>query len=287
MKVCLVVLIGLPGVGKSTLTNRLCDVLSTDQTAAVNISFDALFPLQSDQIEMGAFKSAREDYVAFAEACVASLKSSLPFPSTLVNFTTPCNFVPDQIKSLHNVCYLFIDDNNYYRSMRYRFFQIAKKYETGFAQIFLESDVSDAVLRDQQRCAPVGKEVVERMALKLERPSSVNKWEERTLIVGTNCVDETTIINFLSESLENPLRPVGDVKQENVTQSELHQLDVGLRKLISSVVASTPSHEKSETAQSMNERRKQILEDVKKGVVEVNLNTGELQQLMNISPNIL
>lgn len=285
-KVCLVILIGLPGSGKSTLTSQLIERISSDQNnaTAIKLSFDDLF--ESTFNKYNTYKTARKEFVTFVECCVAHLTISSPIPNGFNKFITVCNFSVQTNSFLNKSYYLFVDDNNYYRSMRYEYYKIAKKYETSFVQLFLHVDVDLAIKRDQKRQLPVGKNVIEKMSQKLEGPSSINKWEKNSVTLTIDSVDENIIIAFLYSSLENKLKKdIVDEKKPNLVQSDIHQFDVSLRKLINSlVITATTPQQKARIADILNERRKKILEDTKNGIIEINFDSDHLKQLIDFSP---
>jgi tRNA uridine 5-carbamoylmethylation protein Kti12 len=66
-------------------------------------------------------------------------------------------------------------------SMRYEFYQLARKYETGFCQLHLEVDPSEALARNSRRGpdSQVPDDVITKMARKLESPNPLqNSWEK-------------------------------------------------------------------------------------------------------------
>ena len=80
------------------------------------------------------------------------------------------------------VIIFFLDDNNLYRSMRYEFYQLARKYSVSFLQLFFESSPTLAKARDASRepTRRVGDRVIGKMAVNLERPDpSAYRWERR------------------------------------------------------------------------------------------------------------
>lgn len=77
---------------------------------------------------------------------------------------------------------IFLDDNNLYRSMRYEFYQLARKFSVSFLQLFFDSSPTTASARDASRDSSVrvGDRVIGKVAEKLERPDpSAYRWERR------------------------------------------------------------------------------------------------------------
>ena len=69
---------------------------------------------------------------------------------------------------------LALDDNFYYRSMRFSFYRIAALNQASFAQLLLQVPVDEAVRRDAARegSACVGEATIRRMDLRFEAPHS-------------------------------------------------------------------------------------------------------------------
>merc|ERR1711909_93629 len=75
---------------------------------------------------------------------------------------------------------IIIDDNNYLRSMRYEYYQLARKFEAGFCQLLFQSTLEMALVRNSSRDAKhrIPEEVIRRMSEKLEAPDPLkNSWE--------------------------------------------------------------------------------------------------------------
>jgi O-phosphoseryl-tRNA(Sec) kinase len=80
----------------------------------------------------------------------------------------------------HDRILIVIDDNSYLRSMRYPYYQMARRHSCGFCQLHLAADVSTAIKRNAAREAGlrVEESVIRTMAEKLEPPDPLsNPWE--------------------------------------------------------------------------------------------------------------
>lgn len=271
-RICVVLLIGIPGCGKTALAQHLATHLRSSSMGVIHLCFDKLFPLNTEAIELGAFKVSRNQYLTLTEALISYIRYETPMTKEFKDFTIECNDKQDII--------LLMDDNNYYRSMRYKFYQLAKQYELSFVQIMIKCDVIEACNRDGQRANPVGETIIRQMALKFEPPNRINKWEVNTLIVDQN-YDDNLLKFFIITALDRPLSGKQEVDLSPVEQSDIHKLDLALRKLVSSLVLKAKDKRNASTV--LNIRRKQILDDVRNGVIPL-LNADEYKQMLDISP---
>ncbi|NXP23000.1 PSTK kinase, partial [Scytalopus superciliaris] len=175
---------------------------------------------------------------------------------------------------------ILLDDNFYYRSMRYEVYQLARKYSLGFCQLFLECPLECCLQRNRLRSDPVPEQTIHLMATKIEMPDlKKNAWEQNSLILrSSDCISEDNeqIINLLATALENPVRP----KEEDTEQKEadraicaasaVHQADQMCRRVISQAMKDArdknilPSEMKS-LAEELNKLKAEFLEDLRQG----------------------
>nr|XP_056706453.1 L-seryl-tRNA(Sec) kinase [Euleptes europaea] len=174
--------------------------------------------------------------------------------------------------------YFILDDNFYYRSMRYEVYQLARKYSLGFCQLFLDCQVEVCLQRNCQRTQPLPEETICAMAQKLEVPNSEKyTWEQNSLILKSTeytLEDNLQLFSLLSTTLENPVK----LLEENTKLKEadralcaasfLHQADQAVRRIVSQTMKNakdsklTPSEMKS-LAQELNKLKVEFLEDLK------------------------
>jgi L-seryl-tRNA(Sec) kinase len=147
---------------------------------------------------------------------------------------------------------IIVDDNMQYRSMRYPFFQFARRYKTGFIELYLECDMNRAIELNARR---VGDQVVpvktiEEMNSKLERPDPDKfKWEKHSIILNTAYgIDMGSVAQKLIELWHYPIPsiPITNIEENTKMKQEneknlLHQADLRLRKLISTLMSKYPN----------------------------------------------
>ncbi|NWS77283.1 PSTK kinase, partial [Crotophaga sulcirostris] len=175
---------------------------------------------------------------------------------------------------------LILDDNFYYRSMRYEVCQLARKYSLGFCQIFLECPLECCLQRNRLRSHPVPDETIRLMATKIEMPDpEKNAWERHSLILRSSegaAEDEYQIVALLATALENPEKP----HEENTEQkdadraacaaSTVHQADQACRRIISQAMKDAKDHnilpsEMRSLAEELNRLKAEFLEDLRQG----------------------
>ncbi|KFP17871.1 L-seryl-tRNA(Sec) kinase, partial [Egretta garzetta] len=176
--------------------------------------------------------------------------------------------------------YLILDDNFYYRSMRYEVYQLARKYALSFCQLFLECPLECCLQRNRLRSHPLPDQTICLMARKIEMPDlKKNAWEQNSLILKSfDCASEDNeqIISLLATALENPVKQ----NEENTEQKEadraicaasaVHQADQACRRIISQTMKDAkdknvlPSEMKS-LAEELNKLKVEFLENLRQG----------------------
>ncbi|XP_051837565.1 L-seryl-tRNA(Sec) kinase isoform X2 [Antechinus flavipes] len=181
--------------------------------------------------------------------------------------------------------YLILDDNFYYQSMRYEVYQLARKYSSGFCQLFLDCPIESCLERNRQRSKPVPDDTIQLMARKIESPNiQKNAWEHNSLTVRSTgpCSDDNKffysveVIDLLITALKNPIRYF----EENVEQKEtdriicstntLHQADQKFRRIISQTMKKAKDEKVSayklkRLAEELNKLKADFLEDLRQG----------------------
>jgi len=260
---CILVLLGLPGSGKTTLARKLTTFLSEGhRNVSVNcVSYDDLVPLQV-QAEI-----ARATSDQTTKSCRSSMKDSVE------SFLCSVKESP---------CVVIVDDNNYYRSMRYEYYQLAAKHRVGYMQLYLDCSLEEAefnnALRPEENRVPV--HVISPMKYKFQVPSEV--WENCLVISNSNSNNPDVlqlIWSRIQESFKSPIMFLQMLEEKEALsmqsrisndRSILHGIDAILRKQVGQLVlAEKDAESKSDLARRLNNLRLSIMEDVKSGVVNI------------------
>uniref|UniRef100_UPI00398F0632 L-seryl-tRNA(Sec) kinase n=1 Tax=Pristiophorus japonicus TaxID=55135 RepID=UPI00398F0632 len=117
---------------------------------------------------------------------------------------------------------IILDDNFYYQSMRYEVYQMARRNSLGFFQLFLECPLELCLQRNLERSCLVNDETIVLMSAKIQPPDpEKNPWEKNSMILKSaeNVLEEDIqkVFELLDFSLENPEKPF----EENIEQKEL------------------------------------------------------------------
>uniref|UniRef100_A0A1Q3FY61 L-seryl-tRNA(Sec) kinase n=1 Tax=Culex tarsalis TaxID=7177 RepID=A0A1Q3FY61_CULTA len=295
-RVCLNVLVGIPGAGKTTFCQRIKEYLIAKESClnSIHICFDDFIKFDAEiDLENTSFKSKRKRLLELLEQIIQVIKSkNLPQLEQVNNLLydefhhkitvnlakTPSNYL------------ILVDDNMYYRSMRFQVFQIARRLGTGYFQTFLDVSLDTARTRNSERSASVPEEVIARMFYKLEKPNErICRWERNSLILSNPSVELEIVLDTAMTCLENPVEPIETHKsKEPVEQSLVHKVDLLLRKTVGEMVKQQrESQIRGEIklfAEGLLSRRKQLLEDLRAGLVEIDpeLVSGEkIRTLLN------
>jgi len=292
LKSCILLICGLPSSGKTLLTNNLLNYsklnpfLMNEKFVFYHISVDQLIPIEDQFIAIqinGFWKQFRNNL----------LIASKLFVEQLLNYNNSNNDIKDSnelnpnilsiyesIKRLNNYneksfdnFVLIIDDNLYYKSMRYEWFLISKHFEMGFAIVMIDCPLHLAIESNQRRthekCVP--NSVIIKMNERFERPQTIG-FELRTFTIPTHCFDfdesNDDLIDFIIDAIRNPIVKQNMINEElrehykSVNQSNLiHRVDCLLREIINQRIVE--SLDKRETAKKLNKAKKSVLNDLK------------------------
>ncbi|XP_013928141.1 PREDICTED: L-seryl-tRNA(Sec) kinase [Thamnophis sirtalis] len=297
----LCVLCGLPAAGKTRTAQALSSFLRKGKGwSCILLSYDDLIPLEAfSETKISHWRSYRHELLLYLEHFLQALIKGCHFfpPSNrtetmwksfvsclmeqgLISAGTEdsasCQYLIDFIPP--RPIYFILDDNFYYRSMRYEVYQLARQYLLGFCQLFLDSNVEVCLQRNSQRERPLPEETIFAMAQKLECPNPQKyTWEQNSLILKSaecSLEDNLQVFNLLSSALENPVKPIEEHTEEKemhraiCASNVLHQADQVLRRTISETMRKakakslTPSEMKI-LSEELNKQKVKFLEKLK------------------------
>jgi O-phosphoseryl-tRNA(Sec) kinase len=290
-RICLVLLIGLPGSGKTTLCGALVEFLKSLHATShvIPITYDELIPADvlRHHDNISQWKEARRDVLNCVQNLILCLTGLKEF--SMAN-SFEMSVREEMIKTVVNMkktkVYIIVDDNMYYRSMRYEYYQLARLYKLSFCQLFVQCSVTDALNRNSSRDTSVAvpQKVITRMAERLQPPDKQNNpWERFSLTLPSEVwtvTKMTEISDFLNYVAEHPvMRPENDsdVCQESriiCSTNVMHQVDVTLRKIIGDRMrqgreTGLPRDELQVQSKALVNERQHILEGIRTGRVIV------------------
>ena len=192
-EVCLVVLVGLPGCGKTSLCQQYITLARSRGVSCLHVCYDNLVPLsaQADMVDQpGRWKAERERIVGAVDSLLArrSRRGANKREQELKTdekeeednpYTRLIDPKEEAVKAGRLT--ILIDDNNYLSSMRQRYHQLGRRHRCGFAQLHLACPPGLAATLNSRRQVGdrVPGEVIEKMAGKLEPPDPLhNTWEQ-------------------------------------------------------------------------------------------------------------
>lgn len=299
---CIVVLIGLPGCGKTKFCNTFIDYSKNLRTpgnkCVLHISYDTLMysntktDLQTTDYTLEWNKKRTEiiDCVDWHLSETLQMGSTHDIPSGYIynmflKHVLTCN--PSSMMDLDELIYI-IDDNMFYESMRYKFYQLAKKYEIGYSQIYFDFNLSECLDGNKNREDTIPEQIIYDMNYKLEKPIVTEKWQKYTLLFNS----KMSVFDMLSGAMLLIAKAASDYfkneesfKLETTIQSQLvsynniwHQCDQILRKIVSEELSEKYGHfsknEMKTYATNLHGYKKQTLHNLHKFEDELNILFG-------------
>ncbi|TMW53117.1 hypothetical protein DOY81_001845 [Sarcophaga bullata] len=258
-RICLVALIGLPALGKTTLCKYLME--SSLHFNILHVCYDRFIQFNTGNPRL--YKEQRENLLKYLPIIIKSFQTSGNLATELISMY-------DQYKNHNsNDVIILCDDNHYYRSMRYKLYQMAQDNNVSFCQIYFENNLQLALERNSLRSnnENVPKDVLIQMYQRLEPPNpSEHKWEENTLVLNKLDLNNNTITNivsYITNILNTPVQPLVLPKPKvQTSQSLVHEMDLLMRKRITALmIACTETDNKQLLAKQLNDKRKSILKE--------------------------
>lgn len=260
---------GLPGAGKTTLCQWLLQhVQDLGAWHVLHLCYD-------DYLDGDSYRQQRNHIHTLLNQLIEMLLATpssnepllLPTIMRLVRQATPS---PTACQDGTN--YLILcDDNHYYRSMRYKLFQLARFHHCIYAQIHLATPLEACLLANKTRGEPVPSSVISEMQLRLEAPGDAT-WESTSLTLQQPNFDanaERIYKFFESLLLIEIVAAQPSAVNQFQSQSVIHELDLLLRARLKQLIkiedntqnAAVP---KAVRSLALNEKRKWILKEFRK-----------------------
>ncbi|XP_026479623.1 L-seryl-tRNA(Sec) kinase [Ctenocephalides felis] len=264
--ICIVPLIGIPGAGKTTLSEYLVENLRNNfQINVIHINYDILIQKvkAEDQFSNEPYNKIRNEISQTIHHLVDFLHNKAQ--NVLTNIQ---KFILSNIKyTLVNNVIIIIDDNSYYRSMRYKYFQICRCSEISFYQIFLKISLPLAKNRNSIRCenSRISEEVIERMLIRLEVPENKNYWEKNSITINSDKgFSYDTLIEIANHTRNSFLYPIKNTIYPKIVieQSFLHKVDLLIRKCINNIITNSLQNDN-------------FLKDIKSGIIHITEETAQ------------
>lgn len=306
----LLLLVGLPGCGKTSLCKKL--LLNKDSKYSkfifIHVSFDDHIPLvnqekfaimrqNKDNVDNDdTWKNARSMLLTSVEEMVKALRSRTVNETTkkFINIDEVCN---DQ------QFIVLLDDNFYYKSMRYEYYQMARRQFVGYCQVYIECSVSDAAQNNDQRDIQIPFSVIQVMAERMEIPQTQDlAWERSSITLLANNLDLKidVVYDLATKCLMNPVCPLEDREEEiaasklQCSQSRAHQADILLRSLVGTIIKDAKITNKinptefSKFSKNVNLCRQKVLSRLQDGTLllphhlasNANTNTEEFRDFL-------
>ncbi|EDO37109.1 predicted protein [Nematostella vectensis] len=161
-----------------------------------------------------------------------------------------CKCLVDDSLTLRCCHVIILDDNMFYRGMRYEYYQLARKCGLGYAQLFIDCSIDSALQRNVSRSNPVTMETIKTMTKRLEHPNPEKYfWEQNTLTIkGTEATSDCmkALVLLIKNAASHPVpplptedEPLKEKLQKANLDSLLHQADKVLRRTISKKMESS------------------------------------------------
>ncbi|XP_057304276.1 L-seryl-tRNA(Sec) kinase-like [Hydractinia symbiolongicarpus] len=247
-------------------------------------------PSKSERYESSqqSWKYYRNQVYEFTSETVKWLQGGNIFPENALSRDVNnlcCCFTSKQkrAKSIRHV--FFIDDNMFYRSMRYEYFQLARLLECSYCQIFIKGNIQDSINRNSNRIGSiVTEDTIIKMTALLQEPDVVrHTWESNTFVLEnrTPFSDELVkdIYKFINKSSENIVSPIVEknldileADRKQCLENLLHQCDQITRKYLSTYMSDckTKCESKDELqkmGKRLNKKRKEYLNMITTGEI--------------------
>jgi len=233
--VCIALIVGLPGSGKTTFADFLKHEFSSPERVepdvtlnVIHIRYDEMITPEVNyrtKIDVCSNKctTARHEVMTVVEKLVFMLKDSPAEGSghkivvkagsdnQFVKVTLEWELVP-----LHRTLIIIDDNTMCVSSMRYSYFELARRHSVSFCQVYLEAVEDEAQLHNKSRAPEevIPDNVFRKISLALEPPES-KPWEKHSLVLPAfeSFRSESAVSAvkaLISKAFLDPEEPIGD-----------------------------------------------------------------------------
>ena len=264
-----VVMIGLPSVGKTTISRKLIEN-APDEIKVIHIEFDSIFKQE-------LLKAMTTTSTAAATATTTFDREIWKESRKKFQDTIEKELKGEEGGNKGKV--VLVDDNSHLRSMRKSISRIASKSKASFIEIFIEPNARESLESNSRRhqSQMVPEQVILAMFEAIEAPEPTRfHWETNSITVKPiwnrkSPDDDRFLWKFIQESIQRgPLKfgkqDDGDEEErkeesrKSTIESTVHQFDLWSRRIVSSVIQSIESISmKSEVARKSSMIRSEFI----------------------------
>ncbi|TPX37207.1 mannan endo-1,4-beta-mannosidase [Synchytrium microbalum] len=197
----------LPASGKTTLAHNLRDhITSTTNRKVKLISYDDVIP--EWRSPNGGDRA--EDFK--------------------ISRSKALQVVQDVLKSVSDQSVVMVDDNNYYISMRYEIYQIARNYGIPYVIIHADCSKEECLSRNSKRAVNdrVPDLIIETMSAKFQKPNLMsNSWEQFTVIAdAATSLDLAALWRQIDDSGSSSLVWLQIKEERELPSKEIHSISL-------------------------------------------------------------
>ncbi|AEF95723.1 L-seryl-tRNA(Sec) kinase [Methanotorris igneus] len=247
----LIILVGLPSVGKTTFSKKLSKELH-------KMGIDNIV-LGSDLIRE-SFPVWNEKYEEFIKEATYDL-----IDKALKKYT------------------VIVDDTNYYNSKRRDLINIAKKNKKNYMIIYLHAPLEILLKRNVERGEKIPNEVIIKMFEKFDKPGEKYKWDEPHIVIDTTKEINIEEIAKLVKDYDRINKKNPKVVDNNKDHKENHEdaknnkikimdkIDKITRKVVGEVISKQEPSKIKEISKELTKLRKEFLKEMNKKLDEENI----------------